>query len=279
MIVHYTKYRNIYLNPLFLRFLTIVISVYFTSENHYCDDGLWYSNTENNGAMTTNGGLQNNAQYVRAGYQTHYSDGTPIYESYNKSIQHSSNWNANQTNDGRPIYQAYNDNLQPTSRGYRYEMNGDTTYKAQVRFVPEPTVNQENFRVELDGNTVYAKYYSTDANGTDIYSYSNDGSTMIGLIEPTKSEIIGNGYYTGGPVWKVVDNSPTTFSRRFINKIKIGVKNHIAKSSREAIRQRNLSNEKFMNDIRRSQRIDRATTTKRYVDRVSSNPIKVRRFD
>jgi hypothetical protein len=33
--------------------------------------------------------------------------------------------------------------------------------------------------------------------GKDFYSYSYDGSTMIGIIEPTRSEVVGNGYYQG----------------------------------------------------------------------------------
>jgi hypothetical protein len=67
--------------------------------------------------------------------------------------------------------------------------------------------------VELEGAPVYATYHSSDINGNHLYSYSSDGSTrigfiepinsdgstMLGLIEPNKSEVIGNGYYHGGP--------------------------------------------------------------------------------
>jgi len=269
MTIHFIKYRNIYFNPLFWRLLIFIISIYFCGYNYNCDDdGLWFSNTENNGTMTTYGRSQNN-EY---GYQTHYSDGRPIYQAYNEeqNISERQEYQRRDSN-GRPIYEAYNENLQSTSRGYRYEMNGDTTYT---------NVNQETFIVELDGKPVYAKYYSTDLNGNNLYSYSNDGSTMLGIIEPTKSEVINNGYYVGGPVWRSVDTSPTTLTRRLVNKVRIGVKNHIAKSSDESLRQHNLSTKKFMNDIKRVQNMSRSRETKRYIDRVSSMPTKqVRRFD
>jgi hypothetical protein len=144
---------------------------------------------------TTTSSGENNAQFARHGYQTHYRDGTPIYQSYNENYGELSNRTGYQTNNERPNFQAYNENLQLTSKGYRYEMNGDTSF----RDITNPALNQDNFIAELDGNTVYAKYYGTDVDGNNVYSYSSDGSTMIGLIEPTKSEIIGNGYYVGGP--------------------------------------------------------------------------------
>lgn len=287
IIIHFIKYRNIYLNPFLLHLLRVIVLFYLSSESHYCDDNYSSYNTYNNTQQTING------------YQTQYSDGTPIYQPYYEN-KDTSNWNSHQVNDqnGRPVYQAYNSNLQPTSRGYRYEMSADTPsiinnhslqhapigYRyedtiAHSRFIPDPTVTQENFRLELDGNVVYAKYYGTDINGINAYTYSNDGSTMLGIIEPTRSEIINNGYYTGPGLWKIVDTSSTKLSRRFYNKIKIGIKNHIAKSNPEAIRQHNLSTEKYMNDIRRSQMMSRERATKRYIDRVSSTPLKVRRFD
>jgi hypothetical protein len=120
--------------------------------------------------MTTAGSQQNNAQYARGGYQTN-------------------------DNHGRPIYKPYNEGLQYTSNGFRYEMSGETAHQNIDRFIPDPSVNQETFITELDGTPVYAKYYGTDIQGNRVYGYTNDESTMLGEIEPTK--FIENGYGMG----------------------------------------------------------------------------------
>lgn len=247
----------------------MIITTIYTVDINYCDDyDVSFSNTDNNGRMITNGRVQNN-EY---GYQTHYQDGTPIYESYSERPQYTSRY---QTNENiSPVYQAYNENLQLTSEGYRYEMNGDTTYRYT-------TLNEENFITDFNGNTVYAKYYGTDVNGNNVYNYSNDGSTMLGLIEPTKSEIIGNGYYVGGPNWKIVDTSPTTFSRRMYNKVKFGIKNHIAKSSDEAQRIHNMKSKEYANYYGRYKSMQRAKDSKRVIEMLKGDvrDIKVRKFD
>jgi hypothetical protein len=118
---------------------------------------------------------------------------------------------------------------------------------------------------------------STDIHGKHLYSYSYDGSTQIGVIEPTMSEI--NKYYTGGPRWIVVDTSSTSYGRRFYNSIKVGIKNHLAKSNNEATRQREMNSRIFMENVRRSKSMDNARKVKRYANRVNPNTIKVRRFD
>jgi hypothetical protein len=102
---------------------------------------------------------------------------------------------------------------------------------------------------------------------------------MIGLIEPTKSEIIGNGYYVGGPHWKIVDTSPTKFYRRVYNKIKIGIKNHIAKSSDESLRISRFESKRYAENLGRAKRMARARDAQRYADRYSTRAIKVRKFD
>jgi len=70
----------------------------------------------------------------------------------------------------------------------------------KIRFelsTPEGERNLDQFIAELDGRPVYVRYDHTDMQGKAFYSYSCDGSTMIGEIEPTRSEVIGNGYYQG----------------------------------------------------------------------------------
>jgi hypothetical protein len=165
MIKHINKNGNIYINIfLYLLFIIILLSCYFyiTGEIYYCDDEVTYTSSwENNYRNRTNGSTS---------YMTCY-------------------------NDGRPIYQPYNEGLQYTSNGHRYEL--PTNYTNSIRFADNLGANQEPFVVELDGNTVYAKHMSTDIHGNHLYSYSYDGSTQIGVIEPTMSGV--NRYYTGGP--------------------------------------------------------------------------------
>jgi hypothetical protein len=88
--------------------------------------------------------------------------------------------------EGNRIYQPYREGLHNTSQGFRYEL-------------PDNCINKQTFAVELDGKPVYAKYLGIDIQGNPLYTCYSDGScsTQLGIIEPTRSEVIGNGYYIG----------------------------------------------------------------------------------
>jgi hypothetical protein len=190
MIKHINKNGNIYINIFLYLLFIIFLSCYFyiTGEIYYCDDEVtYYNNTsswENNYRNRTNGSTS---------YSTRYSDGRPLYQPYREELQPRAYEYPTHYSDGRPLYQPYNEGLQYTSNGHRYEL----PINDSVRFANNLGVNKEPFVVELDGNTVYAKHMSTDIHGNHLYSYSYDGSTQIGVIEPTMSEV--NRYYTGGP--------------------------------------------------------------------------------
>lgn len=252
-----------------IRIIIVSYSTFFGSEVYHCDDipsnenvrGEYWHNVNNQESSWYNN-YQSRNQYTQ--YPTTHSDGTPRYEPYNEG-------------------------LQSTSNGHRYELPNNET----GGWIEEPTRNLDQFTAELDGVPIYARYHYTDMQGKDYYSYSYDGSTQIGIIEPTRSEVIGNGYYQGTG-WTIVDTSPSSTRRRVFNNVKNSVKNHIAKSSDEAIRQRNMETKKYCEDIARAKSVIRARKAQRINDMLNNRPDnsifskgvsigskakKVRRFD
>lgn len=272
MINYITTYIYVYFNAFYisiiLRIFIFLYTFYLTGasqEIYHCDDYPSVENTTGDSYESTWYNNYQNRNYNNQ-YHTTHSDGTPLYEPYNEG-------------------------LQPTSKGHRYELSNN---ERTVRF-EEPERNLDQFTAELDGRPVYARYYYTDMQGQDHYSYSYDGSTMIGEIEPTKSEVIGNGYYRGsGNEWRIVDTSPTTTTRRIYNKVKTSIKNHIAKSNDEAIRQHNMNNKNYYEAVQRAKSMNRSRKTKHVNEMLShhrdnsafskgvsigSKSKKVRRFD
>lgn len=238
---------------------------FFTGgEIYHCDDLPSYENATNNSTWYNNYQTRNE----EARYHTTHSDGTPLYEPYNEG-------------------------LQPTSNGHRYELPAN---ERVVRFQepsasahviqPQQERNLDQFIAELDGRPIYARFHYTDMQGKDFYSYSYDGSTMIGIIEPTRSEVVGNGYYQGTG-WTIVRNVPDTTSRRIYNKVKTSIKNHIAKSSDEAIREHNAKAREYAEFRWRAKNMERARKAQRVNEMLSSrqgdyimrNTKKLRRFD
>jgi hypothetical protein len=137
--------------------------------------------------------------------------------------------------DDQIVYQAYNQGLQETSCGYRYELGGGSG---------NININATNYT--MDGKPVYMEYIGVDINGNPIYNYTYPTSlhtTQLGEIEPVPTEVINNAYYQGGGYIKPLDTSNPTLKRRVYNKIKIGIKNHIAKSNDEYIRQERIRTE------------------------------------
>ena len=91
-------------------------------------------------------------------------------------------------------YQPYRPGLQQTTEGYRFELPAD-----------QPTSSSSYppmVRVELNGRLIYAQYSGQDYLGNPMYTYDNQNfsidSTRIGLIEPTRSEVLNEGYYPIG---------------------------------------------------------------------------------
>jgi hypothetical protein len=102
---------------------------------------------------------------------------------------------------------------------------------------------------------------------------------MVGIIEPDKTEVLGNGYYNGGPHWRIVDTSTSTFKRRCYNKVKTTINNHIAKSTKAASRERALDAEKYSRLRTLEKNMDASRKVKRYQDMYNGRPIKVRKWD
>jgi hypothetical protein len=145
-----------------------------------------------------------------------------MYHPYRPGIQYTSEggrYELSSSSDNQNIsiqrnnvqYHPYRPGIQYTSEGYRYELGS--------------TSNYNNVPVEVDST------YKYTVDGYDNNSHND--STQIGLIEPTHSEVINNGYYQGNGYVLPVDTSKTTFQRRVYNKVKVSIKNHIAKSNDE----------------------------------------------
>jgi hypothetical protein len=155
------------------------------------------------------------------GYQTTDREGRMIYQPYRPGVQYTtegyryelagSSNNNNRSVEGNNVpYHPYRPGIQYTTEGYRYELGSSSN----------------NYHVPVEGDSTY-KYCTVD--GYDQNSHND--STQVGLIEPTHSEIVNNGYYHGNGYVLPVDTSKTTFTRRVYNKVKVGIKNHIAKSN------------------------------------------------
>ncbi len=250
---------NLFYALILIRIIIITYNCLISGEIYHCDD---IPSDENASDSTWYNNYQTRNEEAR--YPTRHSDGTPLYEPYKEG-------------------------LQSTSKGLRYEL---PTNEKAVRFedsgpfFPREERNLDNFIAELDGKPVYVTYDHTDMQGKDFYSYSYYGSTMIGEIEPTKSEVIGNGYYKGSG-WTIVQKVPNTTSRRIYNKVKTSVKNHIAKSSDEAIREHNRKARDYAEYRQRVISMEKARKAQRVNDMFSSRPDKniirntrkVRKFD
>lgn len=277
---------NLFYALILIRIIIISYNFFIGGEVLHCDD------LPSNDDATGNTRNQESSWYNNYQTKNHH---------YQYSTRHS---------DGTPLYEPYSEGLQSTSNGHRYELPDN---ERVVRFeLPgnetEPVRNLDQFTTELDGVPVYARYHYTDMQGKDYYSYSYDGSTMIGImepnisgdgsnmigtIEPTRSEIDGKGYYQGAG-WTIVHKVHTSKSRRIFNKVKTTITNHIAKSNDEAIRQHNMNNKKYYEDLARAKNVIRARKTQRVNDMmrtrqdnslfskgvsIGSKAKKVRRFD
>lgn len=242
IILLYIEYYRVLIHIL------IIVSCFFTADIHLCDDGtstnVWGGELDGKPVTVS---YNNNQDYSNCtGYRGNYgydSSGQPTW-SYTVGE------NCVEDRMGRPIYyQAYDTGLFNTSDGYRYEVSGCSGR-------------------ELEGKHINVNMGSVN-------------STQIGIIEPTKSEIINKGYYQGGPPVVPCDFSNSSFKRRMYNKVKVAVKNHINKSNEESLRQDFYKTECLMKDIRHSRGINNVYNTKRLSDRMNNTnyTVKVRRFD
>ena len=219
----YTKIKAISCKILIIIFLCYIY--YNIGEIYLCDDGLIPTNGDFNQVSNDIASCDWESNYrsknIPVEYPTHYSDGRPIYEAYNVRLQETY---STHYSDGTPIYKPYNDGLQETLHGYRYELNGNSVVNTR----PEPFLN------ELDGKDINLQYVGVDINGNLIYQYVTvSNSTQLGEIAPTRTEVLNDGYYHGNGFNMPLDTSNSTLKRRIYNKVKVGIKNHIAKSNDE----------------------------------------------
>jgi hypothetical protein len=174
---------------------------------------------------------------------------------------------------GRSLYQPYNTGLQHTAEGYRYELGGG---HGMIN------INETNYT--MDGRPVAMEYMGTDSAGNPMYKYAYPTtieSTQLGEIEPASNEVLMDAYYkSGGVIPKVpLDTSASTFKRRVFNKVKVGVKNYIARGNDEYRRQECLRTEQYMHARNLSRRMQHTRELERHINRYASYPVKVRRFD
>ena len=253
------KYLDTNIKVISCKLFIIIVSCYiylYTGEILLCDDGLIptindYNEAGTNGITSCNWEMDYRGKNIIHEYPTHYNDGTPIYKSYNVGSQETSYGYYTHYNDGTPIYKPYNEGLQETLHGYRYELNSNSI---PVNTRQEPSL------------------------------YELDGSSQIGEISPTRSEVINNGYYYGSGYKMPLDTSKTTTKRRLYNKVKMSIKNHIAKSSDEALRQDRIRSEMAARRYQEYKEMKRVQTSRKILSRINPEPTpffsnKVRRFD
>jgi len=244
------------------------------SEVYLCDDGLIPSNSDfnqvSNNIASYSWETNYRGQNIPLEYSTHYSDGRPMYKAYNLGLQET--YRTHYSN-GTPIYQPYNDGLQGTIHGYRYELSGSSA----VNTGPEPFFN------ELDGKSVDLQYVGVDIQGNPVYQYiSVHNSTQLGEIGPTRSEVLNDGYYHGTGFNMPLDTSNTTLKRRLYNKVKVGIKNHIAKSNDEYLYKERIHSENLARRIHDFKKMSKAHDSRRVINMLNSKPStykSIRRFD
>ena len=175
-----------------------------------------------------------------------------FYPQYETST-YNSTWRWEEGNygvDNGPVqYEPYRPGLQYTTEGYRYEMDGQVHY--------------------CDGCPNHSNY----ANNTVQ-------STQLGLIEPTRSEVLGKGYYQGSG-WGH-HNVYTTKYRSTRSSIWNKIKDDFRKTTSNAHKDRIVSHNKssnLMKDVRKS-RILRDVSKMEHTNTFNqTRPYKVRRFD
>jgi len=141
----------------------------------------------------------------------------------------------------------------------------------------------QGYRYELDGKPDNIQYVGVDIQGNPIYKYIRE-STQLGEIAPTRSEVINDGYYHGNGYSLPLDTSKTTLKRRIFNKVKVSIKNHIAKSNDEYLRQERIRSENMSRRIQDFKNMSRVHESRRVTNMLNpkhpvSIPKKVRRFD
>ena len=279
--VYYISYNLIYK---LLTICFVIINLFYNSEVQLCDGGAITSNTDVVYQANGWGGELDGRPIPNStgGYQTVDRDGRMIYDPYRPGIQYttegsrfelgdSSNYTSIQRNNVE--YYPYRPGIQYTTEGSRFELDGNSAVNS----------SQEPNLYELDDKLVDLQYVGVDINGHPIYQYvSASNSTQVGIIEPTRSEVLNNGYYNGNGHVLPINTSKTTFQRRVYNKIKVSIKNHIAKSNDEFLRQDRARTERIMRDIQTSRRIAKAKELSR-INTMNTTHIRsvkvVRRFD
>ena len=156
-------------------------------------------------------------------------------------------------------------------------------------------INESDYNAAISYNTnSWENHYqnritlpeSYDSNGNPIYyyTYPTTNSTQLGDISPTRNEVLNDNYYYSGGYKIPLDTSKTTFKDRLKNKVKTSIKNHIAKSSDESLRQERIPSEISSKRLYELKKVARAQDSRRALDvaynksRISYDK-KVRRFD
>jgi hypothetical protein len=235
----YSRYSFLIVNILF------IIYQIFTINYVLCDDNdlVPLVGVEGNGENT---GSERNPS------RSYSND--PVYRAYKPYVLHP----LERIDENTVSYQAYDRGLQSTTAGYRYELSGDS---CRYELGGKP-INPTYLGTDLDGNYIYS--YFNERNGS--IAYATNFSSELGVIEPNRSEVLNKGFYKGGPRVIPVDTSNPTLKRRIFNKVKVTIKNHIAKSNQAAIDQDRLRTENLMRDVRRTQNLSRAHRIKRVND-------------
>lgn len=154
---------------------------------------------------------------------------------------------------GYTHYEPYRPGLQSTTEGYRYEMDGQWRYCTDCPNCPH---------------------------NPNLHHSNSTHSTQLGLIEPTRSEVLGKGYYQGNG-WDPRDVYTTKYrsTRSTIwNKIKDDFKKTSYNAHKDSVNSTNKAT-KLVKDVRSSRIARDVSKLERMNTYNKLNPYKVRRFD
>jgi hypothetical protein len=264
--MYYVKY------PRMFTFILWLVCMVFTTDYVLCDDGVspdtrGYESNVNPGVSHISE-LDGNS--VRYGFNQDIRpriQGPSNYPPYGYDFASGRIASDGMVNPESVQYQPYRPGLQATSEGYRYEMVGAGNPES-VQYQPyRPGLHatSEGYRYEFVGDYTQQKRVAFNLNINS--SETSDTSTQLGLIEPTRSEVINNSYYYAE--WRrntPYDTSESSLKRRVYNKIKTTVSNHIAKSNEAALNESRYQTENFIKNTRHL----RYAESVRKVDRYNS---------
>lgn len=229
-----------------------IILIYLMSggETYLCDDNLptggWGGELDGRPIVSNNQTTSAVTQDLPPSYETHesfYRDSNGVEYGYKENGVHES--------------------------FYRDSNGNEYGWKDNTRHI------DDSFYRDSNGNEYGWK------EGVDYPDYNgSQESTLLGEIEPVRSEVLGRGYYPLGR--PIPDTSKSSLSRRMYIKAKISVKNHIAKSNDMALAESRRKSETFAKNLQRHKDLSRAHKNSRIINmhkETNISKIKVKRFD